>query len=129
MAELKNARHEAYAQGLAKGNSQRTAYRAAFHNSVKWKDATVDKRASELAQTGEILGRLRELAEAASSEAVMDVRQRLEYLTGIIRSSRERTADKLKAIDIINKMQGEYVQKVEAEVKQELNINVELVDE
>ena len=44
----------------------------------------------------------------------------------------ERPADfnaKLKAIDIMNKMQGEYVQKIEADVNSEVNINIELSDD
>ena len=44
----------------------------------------------------------------------------------------EKPADlnvKLKAIDIMNKMQGEYIQKIEADVNSEVTINIELCDE
>ena len=36
---------------------------------------------------------------------------------------------KIRAIDIMNKMQGEYVQKIEADVNSEVNITIELSDE
>lgn len=113
MAELKNIRHEAFAQGLAKGMSQRLAYRAAFTSSNKWKDETVDSKASVLAKNDKVLARLKELAEESTSEAVMDATKRKEWLTEIILSKEEETKDKLKAVDILNKMDGAYTEKVE----------------
>lgn len=116
MAELINARHEKYAQGLANGLTQRTAYRAAFPNSVRWKDATVDKRASELYKNREVLGRYKELCEQATSQAILTATQRKEWLTKVILSGEEETKDKLKAVDILNRMEGEYIEKVQADV-------------
>lgn len=113
MAELKNVRHEKFAQGLASGMSQRNAYRVAFPNSKRWKDETVDSKASVLAKNEKVLERLRELAEQSTSEAVMNATQRKEWLTSIIRSEAEETKDKLKAVDILNRMEGEYVDKVQ----------------
>ncbi len=113
MAELKNVRHEKFAQGLASGMSQRNAYRAAFPNSKRWKDETVDSKASVLAKNEKVLERLRELAEQSTSKAVMNATQRKEWLTSIIRSEAEETKDKLKAVDILNRMEGEYVDKVQ----------------
>ena len=113
MAELKNIRHETFAQGLAKGMSQRLAYRAAFTNSKKWKDETVDSKASVLAKNDKVLERLKELAEESTTEAVMDATKRKEWLTEIILSNEEETKDKLKAVDILNKMDGAYTEKVE----------------
>ena len=113
MAELKNVRHEKFAQGLASGMSQRNAYRAAFPNSKRWKDETVDSKASVLAKNEKVLERLRELAEQSTTEAVMNATQRKEWLTQIIRSQDEKTQDRLKAVDILNRMEGEYVDKVQ----------------
>lgn len=59
---------EKYARALYKGLSQRKAYREAYPRSRSWKDATVDKRASELYQNREILGRLQELREKEEKE-------------------------------------------------------------
>lgn len=113
MAELKNERHEKYCRGLMNGLSQRKAYRAAFPNSEKWKDATVDARACELAKDGKILVRLQELQEEATSKAVMSATKRKEWLTSLINNENEVTQNKLKAIDILNKMDGEYTEKVQ----------------
>jgi hypothetical protein len=113
MAELQNARHEKFAQGIASGLSQRKAYRAAFPNSKKWKDETVDVKASELKKNDKVLVRLEELAQQTTSKAVMTITQRKEWLSELIESATEETKDKLKAVDILNKMDGAYVEKVE----------------
>ena len=112
MAELENARHEKYVQGLANGLSQRNAYRAAFPNSERWKDTTVDVKACELANDDKVLVRLRELGQQATSKAILTATQRKEWLTGIIMNDTEKTQDKLKAVDILNRMDGEYIDKV-----------------
>lgn len=121
MAALDNARHEKFAQGLASGLSQRKAYRAAFPRSENWKDSTVDKRASELYAKGEVLGRLRELGQQSTTEAVMSISKRKEWLTSIMQSDVEETKDKLKAVDILNRMDGAYIDKLE--VKGQVNSN------
>ena len=113
MAELNNVRHEKFAQCIANGLSQRKAYRAAFPNSVKWKDETVDSKASVLAKNDKVLERLRELAEETSRKAIMTATERKEWLTKIIRSQYDETKDKLKAVDLLNKMEGSYIEKVE----------------
>ncbi|MBQ4340121.1 MAG: terminase [Firmicutes bacterium] len=117
MAELKNVRHETFAQGIAAGQTQRTAYRAAYPKSINWKDETVDKRASELMKNGEVLGRIEELRKLTTSEAVMDITQRKEWLTKVVQNSKEKTKDRLGALDMLNKMEGVYVTKLGGEVK------------
>ena len=70
MAALKNARHEKYIQNLIAGMSQRQAYRDAFPGSKKWKDKTVDNKASELF-SGEVLGRYNEIQEEQKKDALL----------------------------------------------------------
>lgn len=113
MATLKNTRYEKFAQCLANGLSQRKAYRAAYPKSKKWKDATVDSKASSLAKNDKVLERLLELAKESSSKAVMNARERKEWLTSIIMKDDEETRDRLRAVDILNRMEGEYIEKVE----------------
>ena len=53
----------------------------------------------------------------------------LDRLKNLIESEEETTTDKLRAVDLMNKMQGEYVQKVVADVDTSYNINIELSDD
>lgn len=108
MAALKNARHETFAQELAKGVSQRKAYRVAFPNSKNWKDSTVDSRACDLAKNSKVLARVKELQDLATSKAVKTVTERKEWLSQIMDDISEKTENKLKACDMLNKMDDAY---------------------
>jgi phage terminase small subunit len=92
-------------------------------------DNAIYREASLLVENPKVSQRLNELREQLATPAIMSAQERLEWLTRLIKSDDESTGDKLKAADIMNKMTGEYVQKVEAEVKNAVNIVVELSDD
>lgn len=129
MAALENARHETFAQGIAQGLSQRKAYREAFPNSERWKDETVDSKASNLAKEDKVLARLQELREESSSKAVKSAQERKEWLSAIVDNAAEDMNTRLKACDMLNKMGGDYTTKVVADVNNDVTINIELIDE
>jgi phage terminase small subunit len=108
--------------------SQADAYRSAY-NTSRMTDKTIHESASKLMADHKISTRVAELREKMSSKSIMTAQQRMEWLTELIGNANVGTTDRLRAIDIMNKMQGEYVQKVEANVQQEVTINVELVDD
>jgi phage terminase small subunit len=122
------AKQEKFVQKIIEGNSQADAYRAAY-NTSKMTDKTIWEAASKLMADSKVSARLSELREQITSEKIMSAQKRMEWLTQLVMGEDASYSDRLKAIDIMNKMQGEYVQKVEADVKSEMNITVELVDE
>lgn len=126
---MSNAKNEKFAQGIFEGLSQRKAYRAAFPSSVKWKDETVDSKASVLANTDKVLERIRELQKESADDSILSVIERKRWLSELIESFDERTENKLKALDLLNKMDGEYTTKIEANVDSEMHINIELSDD
>lgn len=112
MAELKNANHEAYAQGLAAGKKQKEAYIAAYPRAQNWKDCTVYSRSSELARRPDVIQRVEELRQSATSAAIMTITQRKEWLSGLIQNVEEATPNRLKALDTLNKMDGAYIEQI-----------------
>lgn len=113
MPVLENARHEKFVQCLITGMSQRKSYREAFKQSTRWKDETVDSKASKLSKTDKVLARYNELLELAQDEAILTRKERMVFLSEIVIDDIEDTTTKIKAIDTLNKMDGEYVSKVE----------------
>lgn len=99
------------------------AYRSAY-NTDRMSDKTVNEKASLLANEDKIRARITELRDQLEDEAIMTAKERLKWLTGVIQSEREKTDAKLKAVDIMNKMQGEYVTKVQGD----LNVAPKLED-
>ena len=121
-------KQEQFVKNILEGMSQADAYRSAY-SCKNMSDNAIYREASLLLGNPKVAQRLSELRNELAKPSIMSAQQRLEWLTQLIQSETETTGDKLKAADIMNKMQGEYVQKVEADVKQEFTINVELVDE
>lgn len=119
---------EAFVRYIIEGMNQADAYRAAYPKQ-RMSDKTIWEAASRLMKNDKVVARLKELRAELAKPSIMTAQDRLEWLSGIINSDEETTSDRLKAIDLMNKMQGEYVQKVEANVTNEVNINIELSDD
>lgn len=109
------AQQEKFAQAIAlEDMNQADAYRSAY-NTSKMTDKSVWEKASELARNGKVKARVAELREKAMTPKVMDAQKRREKLTELAASDDPNVA--MKAIDLLNKMDGEYVTKVEGELR------------
>lgn len=129
------AKQEKFVRNLIKGMSQREAYKNSY-DAENMTDKTIDENACRLFNDSKIKARYQELQERLDKATIMTAQERLEYLTEIIQGiqldNNEAPADlntRLRAIDLMNKMQGEYVQKIEADVNSEVNITIELIEE
>lgn len=122
------AKQEKFVQNLINGMNQADAYRNAY-SCNNMSDSTIWSNASRLAADSKVLARLSELRERLAAPSIMTAQKRLEWLTEVIIGEGVSTTDKLRAIDLMNKMQGDYVQKIEAEVTKEVCINIELSDD
>ena len=122
-------KREKFVQNLIQGMSQREAYKNSF-SAKNMSDKTIDNNAYRLFKNTEVRARYDELRgkieDAQETRAIMDVLERKEWLTKIINGEvpEEGTAvtqgqllrfekqpslsDKMKAMDILNKMDGEY---------------------
>ena len=110
-------KQEKFAQAVAlEGMSLSDAYRAAY-DAGRMKDKTVNEKACVLAKDGKITARINELRETLASAKIMTAQERLEWLTTVVKDTKETTKNRLSASDQMNKMQGEYVTKVEANVR------------
>lgn len=112
MPILKNSRWENFVQALIAGDSQRVAYKKAYPKAEKWKDATVDNNAYNLAKKSEILARYNELKAEAATGAVLTRKEKRELLAEMARDENATFADRQRAIDLDNKMEDEYTSNV-----------------
>jgi phage terminase small subunit len=116
--DMLTPKQEKFVQGLIQGMSQADAYRSAY-STKNMSDKTIYEAASRLVADSNVSARLKELRDQMTKETIMTAQDRLEWLTNVINSDKESTTDKLKAADIMNKMQGEYVQKVQTTISYE----------
>ena len=120
------AKQEAFAKAVAyEGMNNTDAYRSVY--SVKnMSDKTVWEEASKLANSPKVSTRIKELAKEMDSPRIMTATKRRERLTEFAESEDANTA--MKAIDLLNRMDGEYIQRVVADVSYEDNLK-KVVDE
>lgn len=122
-----NAKQEMFVQNLVKGMSQREAYKKAYNATYDPK--AIDSKACNLFNSDKIQARYRELMEEVKDEAIMTAIERRKWLTNVINGKElekveitladgqkelvgSKEADlntKMKAMDMLNKMDGEYV--------------------
>ena len=134
---LLTPRQEKFCIEYSKCGNARQAYIAAGYSHKK--DETTDAAASRLLSTVKVKNRLQELAEEAKNDAIADIQEMQEVLTRIIRQNMTEevlTADGYKmkktpavkdvinAINSLGRMQGAFVDRIEAEVDMDLNITV-----
>lgn len=120
-------KQENFAKSIAlDGMNYADAYRANY-SAKNMSDDAIYVEASRLANNPQISLRVKELANEAASPKVMNAKKRREKLTELAESDDPNVA--MKAIDLLNKMDGEYVQKIAADVQTETTINIELVEE
>lgn len=134
------AKQEKFAQGVALEDMTYTeAYKSAY-DTQNMSDKTVNEKACLLAKNDKIRARIEELRAEAMSDKIMSARERLEWLTRVIKEQEMETKavlvegsavevqtkptldHRLKAMDQMNKMTGEYTQKVVANVTYEDNL-------
>lgn len=122
-----NAKQERFIQNIVKGMSQREAYKEAYN--AKYKDEAIDNKASALFNKGEVQVRYKELIEQLEDKSIMSAKERMKWLTDVINGDiledvplmtdikedkvntikcPTKIDTKLKALDTLNKMSGEY---------------------
>lgn len=108
MTERQKKFAEYYAQC---GNAAESARKAGY--SEKYANA----RAHEMLENVGVAEYIRKLSEKAQDERIMTAKERQALLSDIAKDGKNDLADRIRAVDTLNKMTGEYVAKIQAEVK------------
>lgn len=108
MTERQKKFAEYYAQS---GNTVQSAIKAGY--SEKYANA----RAYEMLGNVGVAEYIRELSEKVQNERIMTAKERQVLLSDIAKDGDNDPADRIRAVDTLNKMTGEYVAKIQAEVK------------
>lgn len=116
-------KQEKFCLNIINGMSQSDAYRDAYPG-IRMSDKTVWEKASMLAKKDKVRSRIDELRNDLAKPSIMTAQERLEWLTTVVKDDGQVIDVRLKASDQMNKMQGAYVQRIEADV----NAKVKLED-
>lgn len=107
-----NERQRRFAEYYAQsGNAAQSAVKAGY--SEKYAGQNADK----LLKNTNIAEYIKQLAEKAQDSRIMTAKERQALLSDIAKDSDNATSDRIKAVDTLNKMTGEYTVKVDTTVK------------
>lgn len=112
------AKQEKFVRNLIEGMSQREAYKNSY-DAENMTDKTIDEESCRLFNDCKINARYREMQDEIAKASILTATQRAVLLSDIARDKEEKTDSKIRAIDTLNKMTGEYVQKIDATVTYE----------
>lgn len=108
-----NVRQKKFAEYYAQsGNAAESAVKAGY--SAKY----ANTNASKLLQNTTIANYIKELSEKLKDGRIMTAKDRQVLLSDIARDDENEPNDRIKAVDTLNKMTGEYTVKVDAKVEQ-----------
>ena len=118
-------KQEKYVQGLLKGLSQREAYHEAYPKSKKWKDTSVDSKASTLLSNVKVKQRFDQLKgkamEIVERRGLLDAADVLEKIRNIIVANEEESPQiALKGLELYGKHLKLFTDKVEHSGKIEM---------
>ena len=130
MKEKLTPKQERFVQNIVSGMSQRQAYKDAY-NAENMANDTIDNKACKLFNSDKIRARYEELIKMLENKAIMTAEERMIWLSDVVKGNIKHISyggngqvyeneayisDKLRAIDTLNKMSGEYVTKVEGNI-------------
>ena len=104
---------------IKNGNNGTRAYMIAYPDSS---EESARRQASRLLTNVDIQKYIEQLQSKTEDKAIMSIQERMQWLTNLINSKREKSvSNKLKALEILNKMDGVYTQNVS--IKGDMNLN------
>ena len=116
-----NVRQKKFAEYYAQsGNTVQSAIKAGYS------EAYANSTACKLLENARVAEYLKSLSEKASKERILTAIERQAMLSDIAKKEYENQSDRIKAIDTLNKMTGEYIDRVE--LSGEVNTNADKLD-
>ena len=124
-----NVKQEKFIQNIINGMSQRQAYKDAYN--ANYSDKSIDEKASTLVISEKVQERYKELLKELEDKAIMTAKERMIWLSDVVRGNIKHTSyggngeayeneayisDKLKAVDTLNKMSGEYTTNIKGNI-------------
>lgn len=136
-----------FARNIVKGMNPSDAYRDAY-DCIKMSDDAIKVEANRLYNHPNVSQEIVNLSSKVDDRTIMTAEERMKLLTeianGIMKEKDKVVTPKgtvvdvekesnlttrMKALDLLNKMSGEYIQRIEADVNNDVHIDIGLSDE
>lgn len=112
MKENLNPRQKKFAEYYAQcGNTVQSAIKAGYSENY------ANTNACKLLENDRVAEYIKQLTVQQKRTRILTAIERQEIISDIAKDNENSPADRIKAIDTLNKMTGEYTTKIQAEVK------------
>lgn len=118
-------RRKKYCRERISGKTQRQAYKAAGFCPNSDKPTTIDPAACRLEKEDRIKKELARLQRLAEDGAIMSRNQRIALLTEMASDESRKDDARQRALDMLNRMHGDYTEKTITEVHGNMDISLE----
>ena len=112
-----------YCRERVSGKTQRDSHKKAYPNNMN--DKTHDEAACRLEAKPEIQAELKRLTALADAGAVLDRNQRIAILSEMALDENRKDDARQRALDMLNRMHGDYTDKVITEVDATVSMTYE----
>lgn len=120
-------KQERFAVNVFNGMTLIDAYKDSY-DCENMSDNAIYVEASRLNALPKVALRIKEMRDELLEPEIMSAMERLKWLSEVVKDSENSIKDRLSASDQMNKMQGQYVQKIEADVNQDVVVVIDLVE-
>lgn len=97
------------------GNTVQSAIKAGY--SAKYANSD----ACKILENPRVAEYIRQLSEKAQDERILTAKERQVMLSDIAKDEENSTSDRIRAVDTLNKMTGEYTTKIQADMNANVN--------
>ena len=119
-----NERQKKFAEFYAQcGNTVQSAVKAGYSENY------AKANACKLLENVRVSEYIKTLTERAQDARIMNARERQIILSDIAKEAENDPTDRIKAIDVLNKMTGEYLVKVNADIDTAISISIDYGDD
>jgi len=116
-------KQENFCLAYIKTGNASEAYRQSY-NAEKMSEKQIWEESSKLNSNPKVAQRVQELRDKAESKAIITLEQRKELLSRF--AWEEETDKSIKAIDLLNKMDGIYIQKNQTELSGTVGVTFQI---
>jgi len=119
-----NERQKKFAEYYAQcGNIVQSAIKAGYSETY------ANARAHEMLENVGVSEYIRTLTDKGQDARIMPAKERQITLSDMAKDAENAPTDRIKAIDVLNKMTGEYLIKVDADIDSSINISIDYGDD
>lgn len=104
------SKQQAFIRDVVQGMGPSAAYKKHYKTARNWKAQSVATEASRLLNMPHIKEEVDRLKAEADETAIASREDRLRFLTEVMMSTKNELRDRIKAVEVMNRMSGDNIQ-------------------